>query len=147
MAQELLIFIFRNRIEKFSLTTLNKTPNQHTEMQSLKSLLANPYVMAGLIGGATYFIIDQYKPDILQSLPFASPMNLGIVAAVGYLLFLYYRGSLSLPLLGKRGGPMPVVPVRPIASAAATLPEELGARTTQRAMTTSMSDLLGPDQF
>lgn len=95
----------------------------------MAAILSNPYVIAALIGTGVYFGLQKMKPAMLDAYPFATPMNVGIFAAVLYLAYMYYNGSLgSRSMLSLSAAP----------SAA--------ARVTTRGAST-IADLLGPDQF
>lgn len=103
-------------------------------MDSVNQLLSNPYIVAALLGVAVYYGVETYKPGFLQGYDWATPMNLGLAAALFYVGYQWYSGSLRLPMVG--GGP--------------TLPPSvaragMGARV--KYPSRSVSDLLGPDQF
>lgn len=107
-------------------------------MQTITSLVSNPYVVAGVVGVAAYYGVEQYKPDILKDIAYATPENVGVAAAIAVLALMYYQGKLKLPF-GSLSGSSGL--------GAGTSTGTLGSRMTQSAMASSISDLLGPDQF
>lgn len=96
--------------------------------------LKNPYIMAAVIGGGVFVGLTMFDMPMLDSI--AAPMTVGLIAALSYLGYLYFKGRLDLPIIGRRKMAMPMYD---------TLPEPSVA--TMRAMSSSMSDLLSPDQF
>jgi hypothetical protein len=101
-------------------------------MDFVKQILNNPYVIACLIGTGVYYALDTFKPSCIRQYKYATPLNLGMTAALFYIGYLYFLGKISLPFLGRR------------------YPSYLSllqARTRPRVMTSSISDLLGPDDF
>lgn len=109
----------------------------------MSAIINNPYVVAAVIGVGVYYAIDTYKPGFLAGYEFATPMNLGIAAALLYLFYLYYLGKIRLPFLGRRYVPMPIAPL----PAQPGAPAEAGMSARVKGVSSSINDLLGPDQF
>lgn len=104
-------------------------------MQAITKYLANPYIMAAVIGGGVFVGLEVMKPAILDSIPMATPLNMGMIAAIAYIFYMWFTGKMVLPILGahKAGsyGSMPM----------------MARRAHQKTMAATMSDLLGPDAF
>ena len=105
-------------------------------MEMIKQYLCNPYIMAAAIGLGVFVGVNIVAPDMLKDYGL-TPMNLGLLSAVFYLGYLWWKGNLKLPLLGRRSVGLSTSYVPPP-------PAEVAVN---RAMTTSMADLLSPDQF
>jgi hypothetical protein len=108
-------------------------------------LLASPYYIAGIAGGITALALYMMKPTMLfesSGKPknlFASEIGIGLIVSAAIMLYFYFYGLVNIPFLPKRG----------LAALAANMPATAvgGGVPPAMAMTTSISDLLSPDQF
>ena len=64
-------------------------------METIKSYLSNPYVMAAVIAGGVYIGMEIMTDDM----PIGS-MNLALIAAAIYLFIKYRQGALRMPFSG-----------------------------------------------
>ena len=103
-------------------------------MPMLMKFARNPYVMAAVVGGSVFGVFMLIDSEIINEM--IHPVTLGLVAAVAYIAWLWSKGRIDVPLIGRRI-PKFTIPQSSMTESAPAM----------RAMTTSMSDLLSPDEF